>query len=337
MAEQRPSLPAELRRSVLVEAGHRCAIHTCRATQVDVHHIVPWRQLQEHHLENLIALCPNCHRQAERGEIDRKALLMYKARLAAAFKFDEPPHYPREMPSTPSFSWADSQARWRTLVEESYHNNGDISVELEYPELSASILGAGDFNSHAKVQVIQARDEFIRAINEFDYGSIPSGLGSYLSSSFAIASLTADLISVRFFMQSYYRGAAHPNSWTEVVNFKLGVAPKRLYLEDVFVDLELGVRILSSYCKRELLTPTQDRPARSAPGVESGAGPDPRNFRPFNLTPHGILVSFDPYTVASYAEGPSEVTVPYEDLSDALNPDLSLPDKLSEPSEAAPS
>jgi hypothetical protein len=34
-----------------------------------------------HEYENLIALCPNCHRRADRGEIDRKSLRLYKANL----------------------------------------------------------------------------------------------------------------------------------------------------------------------------------------------------------------------------------------------------------------
>lgn len=77
----RPSIPAELRRRVLVEAGHRCAIPTCRYIEVEVHHIVPWEACQKHEYENLIALCPNCHRRADKGDIDRKSLHHYKANL----------------------------------------------------------------------------------------------------------------------------------------------------------------------------------------------------------------------------------------------------------------
>jgi len=80
-SRSRPAIPAEIKRRVLVEAGHRCAIPTCRYIQVDVHHIVPWEQCNEHSYENLIALCPNCHNRADRGEIDRKSLRMYKANL----------------------------------------------------------------------------------------------------------------------------------------------------------------------------------------------------------------------------------------------------------------
>ena len=81
MVEQRPPIPAPLKRRVLVEAGHRCAIPTCRHIQVELHHIIPWATCGSHEYDNLIALCPNCHLRADRGEIDRKALRLYKVNL----------------------------------------------------------------------------------------------------------------------------------------------------------------------------------------------------------------------------------------------------------------
>lgn len=66
---------------MLVEAGHRCAIPTCRYIETDIHHIVPWADCKTHEYENLIALCSNCHRRADRGEIDRKSLRLYKQNL----------------------------------------------------------------------------------------------------------------------------------------------------------------------------------------------------------------------------------------------------------------
>jgi len=81
MSADRPDIPADIRRRVLVEAGHRCAISTCRQIEIDVHHIIPWETCNEHKYENLIALCPNCHRRADRGDIDRKSLRIYKANL----------------------------------------------------------------------------------------------------------------------------------------------------------------------------------------------------------------------------------------------------------------
>jgi hypothetical protein len=79
---QRDTIPAEVVRAVLVEAGHRCAIPTCRATTTEIAHIVPWAQSQDNSFENLIALCPNCHtRFDQKKEIDRLAVRMYKHNL----------------------------------------------------------------------------------------------------------------------------------------------------------------------------------------------------------------------------------------------------------------
>ena len=76
--EKRPPIPSSLKRRVLVEAGHRCAIPTCRALETEIAHINPYRIVKKHDYENLIALCPTCHTRADKGEIDRESLRMYK-------------------------------------------------------------------------------------------------------------------------------------------------------------------------------------------------------------------------------------------------------------------
>ena len=80
----RPHIPEKLKRRVLIEAGHRCAIPKCRYPDVVIHHIIPWAKCKEHKYENLIALCPNCHARADKGEIDRKSLRIYKVNLCYA-------------------------------------------------------------------------------------------------------------------------------------------------------------------------------------------------------------------------------------------------------------
>ncbi|WP_447134720.1 HNH endonuclease [Micromonospora sp. LZ34] len=55
---------------------------TCRQVTVELAHIGPWSKVQEHTFGNIIALCPTCHTRFDRGEIDRKAMLQYKANLA---------------------------------------------------------------------------------------------------------------------------------------------------------------------------------------------------------------------------------------------------------------
>lgn len=81
MADERPPIPRQLRREVLFEAGHRCAIPTCKQVPVEIAHIVPWSQIGEHTFDNLIALCPTCHTRYDRGDIDRQSMFMYKRNL----------------------------------------------------------------------------------------------------------------------------------------------------------------------------------------------------------------------------------------------------------------
>lgn len=83
MSGGRPAIPRALDRAVRVEAGHRCAIPTCRATSgLQIHHIEKWSKVHEHSFENLILLCANCHARVTSGEIDRRSIAAYKSNLS---------------------------------------------------------------------------------------------------------------------------------------------------------------------------------------------------------------------------------------------------------------
>jgi hypothetical protein len=79
---ERSDLPRPLKRAVLVEAGHRCAIPTCRSIPVEIAHIDARAKGGADEFDNLIALCPTCHTRYDAGGIDRSAMLQYKANLA---------------------------------------------------------------------------------------------------------------------------------------------------------------------------------------------------------------------------------------------------------------
>jgi hypothetical protein len=82
MSGSRGRVPAELKRAVLMEAGHRCAIPTCRHTTIEIAHIVPWNERRDHEFSNLVALCPNCHTAYDAGRIDRLSMRQYKTNLS---------------------------------------------------------------------------------------------------------------------------------------------------------------------------------------------------------------------------------------------------------------
>jgi hypothetical protein len=76
----RPTISAQLRREVVVEAGDRCAIPTCRQIPIEVHHIDG--KPANNAFENLIALCANCHARVTKRDIPTAHVRMYKANLS---------------------------------------------------------------------------------------------------------------------------------------------------------------------------------------------------------------------------------------------------------------
>jgi type I restriction enzyme, R subunit len=74
---RRPAIPAEIRREVAIESGHRCAV--CGASgSLEFAHIIPWHRCKRHTPENLICLCANCHQRADSERWGEKTLRFYK-------------------------------------------------------------------------------------------------------------------------------------------------------------------------------------------------------------------------------------------------------------------
>lgn len=74
--QARPTIPATLKRSVQVRAGHGCEISNCNEkTYIQIHHIDFDRE--NNVIGNLIALCGTHHSMAHEMKIDRKALKLY--------------------------------------------------------------------------------------------------------------------------------------------------------------------------------------------------------------------------------------------------------------------
>lgn len=138
-------IPVEIRRTVLVESGHRCAIPTCRQTPVEVHHIIPWEKCKSHEVGNLIGLCPNCHTRAHKGEIDRKSLQRYKQLLAdSSSALDSVFDHGVVSEGTVTLNRADGKVHELTV-------SGTISIEIgEWERVSDSlVLKIRNTGSHA--------------------------------------------------------------------------------------------------------------------------------------------------------------------------------------------
>jgi type I restriction enzyme R subunit len=75
----RPSIPADIKREVLIESAHRCAV--CGTpVPLELAHIVPWHTSKEHKAQDLLCLCANCHGRADKEKWGERMLREYKER-----------------------------------------------------------------------------------------------------------------------------------------------------------------------------------------------------------------------------------------------------------------
>ncbi|MCL4694019.1 MAG: DUF3298 domain-containing protein [Candidatus Hydrogenedentes bacterium] len=120
--------------------------------------------------------------------------------------------------------------------------------------------------------------------------------------------------SVLFYVYTY-TGGAHGMTTYAALNVSLrGDAATAVSLSDLFTPD--GLKKLSDACIADLKK-------QEASGVVDGGvdSLDADALSDFTLSPRGITIYFEPYAVASYAEGPFEVTIAFDSLANELKPD----------------
>jgi hypothetical protein len=138
--------------------------------------------------------------------------------------------------------------------------------------------------------------------------------GSSLDVTYTLLSQIADIWSLKLDFSFYSDGAAHPGLYSITVNYDLGQG-RELTLADLFLPNSNYLEVISNYCIAEL----SKQPFFDVPFSE-GAKPTLENYRNWNITPDGLLITFDEYQVAPYAAGPQKVRVPYHELQTVINP-----------------
>ncbi len=200
-------------------------------------------------------------------------------------------------------------------------------INAEYPQVTASLDSRFDkFNQEARSLVAGKVAGFRREMNEAaqeeqtDPGS--ESTGSDLSISYKTGLATDDLISVQFDVGSYFQGAAHPNSYTQVLNYDVR-SGKVLKLADLFKAGAKYLQTLSSYAIKDLKKQSQKGPDSMLDNewIEKGAGVDAKNYQSWTITRKGLGINFDSYQVGPYAAGPQYVLIPYSALKDIVKPD----------------
>jgi len=208
----------------------------------------------------------------------------------------------------------------KTLYEEAQEPKYEIDARWPLLEWDGS-PGVDAFNQAAE----RFATDQVRSFKENLYGlpDDPIFQDSYssLKIDFVPTNDARGIFAVLFQISYYNAGAAHPGHFSHAINYDLH-AGKVLELSDLFIPGADYLAELSSAC-------IEDLKARQVLEWEEGALPGAENYQVWNITPDGILVTFDEYQVASYAAGPQAVVVPYKKLAPLLREDGPLREYLS--------
>ncbi len=142
----------------------------------------------------------------------------------------------------------------------------------------------------------------------------PDSLGSSLDVRYSLLSPPGDILSIKFEMVGYVAGAAHPYHLSRTVNFDLEQG-RALALAELFIPGSDYLSAIAQYCIAQLRTRDID-----FADFASGAAPTPDNYRNWDITTGGLLITFEEYQVGPYAAGPQLVTIPYAALAQWIQP-----------------
>lgn len=198
-------------------------------------------------------------------------------------------------------------------------------IAAQYPQLSGgSNPNFEKFNQLVRGSVMKKVSGFKKdmAPEEGEEPRPEGSMGSDLSIAYKVALAQDDLISIQFDVGSYYQGAAHPNSYTEVINYDLKNG-RQLKLSDLFKPGAKYLQPIASYCIADL---KKQRATEKGAGltdseIDSGAAPTAKNYESWTITRKGLGINFDAYQVGPYAAGPQFVMVPYSVVKDVINPE----------------
>jgi len=214
-------------------------------------------------------------------------------------------------PPTPVSQGEQELAGGLTLIMREVGDDGQ--AEYGYHVWAPHIVGPDQpmvdaFNRAVDGFVAFAIDDFKVGVNQAAMGP-----GSSLWITHTVTAVTDDLVSVLFYVDGYVQGAAHPFHYAHTLNYDLPEA-RVLDLSDLFIPGTGYLDALSEYSLDDL---------RRQGVLEwvDGALPAAENYQRWNITPDGLLISFDEYSVAPYAAGPQAGLIPYSVLEELVDPD----------------
>jgi hypothetical protein len=215
-----------------------------------------------------------------------------------------------------------------TIIED-YEGPFGYEIDLIIPEL----LGLNDSKSQNELNyllkafaignVLEAR-EFRWMERVFPSSTRPGLIApeypDYLGIRYRVSLMTDKFVSLALTITTFY-DAAHPSYEICVFNYALSpLIP--LTLKNIFKNDSSYLEVIASFCNASLI----EQREKEGIGIDDYdyevLHPKSGNFSKFNITDNGLIIFFNPLEVGAYAWGIREVFVPFEKISDLMNPDF---------------
>lgn len=171
-----------------------------------------------------------------------------------------------------------------------------------------------DFNNKTE-KLVREEIEYFRENILAHMPVTPLTAGSSFDVQYTLVYQNNGIWALKFFFSGYTDGAAHPSHYSMTFNYNLEQG-KKLSLGDLFAADTGYLKTISSFCIAEL----SRRSIGFYGGFEQGAEPLEKNYRNWNITFEGLLITFDEYQVAPYVAGPQTILVPYGELKPLIDP-----------------
>jgi uncharacterized protein YecT (DUF1311 family) len=192
---------------------------------------------------------------------------------------------------------------------------GRYEISVEYPKMLAPRGPAATAFECAAHAIAFGKD----AVADYRAMEPPHAAGAenFYDVDYAVSYLDARLASLVFTI-STFTGGAHPNSGRTSLIFDLA-AGRKLMLSDLVADPKRAIDEISARCRA------------AAEKEDWGLFDDPdfpavvKDVTGWAPDKDGIVILFDPYSVAPYVAGPHECRLSYAELAPLLKPGGALP------------
>lgn len=202
------------------------------------------------------------------------------------------------------------------LTSVNFDDSGRSPEDYQITAQIPSLTGSNDprvtaFNQATDTLVKGAVAEFKKNMNKL--APPPIQATSMFDMRYTLLSSPGNIYSLKFESEGYIAGAAHPYHLTYTFNYDLGQG-KELALSNLFLPNTDYLETIANYCAAQLNTRDIGFDM-----FQQGAAPMPENYKNWNITPDGLMITFDEYQVAPYAAGPQTVVVPYAELLSVID------------------